>query len=82
MFLQIFLHALPILGAVVSAANVNLNQVFGPYLSPGADIFVPSDANYTEEVPGRWTTWEEPTFFGAIKPVTEADVQTIVSQHW
>ena len=81
MFLQTTLLALPILGVVASAANVNLTALFGPYLSPGAQIILPYSANYSQEITQRWTIWEEPTYIGAIKPASEADVQKIVSQH-
>lgn len=79
MFLQTTLLALLMVGAVTSAANVNLTALFGPYLSPGAQIILPSSANYSEEVAQRWTIWEEPTYIGAIKPASVADVQNIVS---
>jgi fumiquinazoline A oxidase len=69
------LLALPLLTA---ATTYNLSALFGSVLSPGAEIYYPSDANWTEEVTQRWTTWEAPTYLGAIKPATELDVQDIV----
>ena len=61
------------------ASSVNLHSLFGPHISPGAEIFVPSDANWTTEVTQRWSSWLTPSYIGAIKPTTEADIQTIVS---
>lgn len=66
--------------AVASAVNIDMKRIFGPSLSSGAQIFLSSDARYTAEVPPRWTEWDKPTFFGTIKPATEADVQAIVSE--
>ena len=82
MFLQAVLLVLHLLGVVTAATNVNLTSLFGPHLSSGSQIFLPSNANYTVDVTQRWTTWDEPTYLGAIKPATEPDVQTIVSQPW
>nr|CAG8993145.1 FAD-linked oxidoreductase [Penicillium sclerotiorum] len=59
------------------ACNI-LEALFGPYVSPGTEIASSSDANFSSVVTGRWTSWEAPTFSGAIKPVTEHDLQEIV----
>lgn len=61
-----------------SGADIKL--LFGPGLSHDAQIWLPSDANYTEEVKQRWAVYQEPSYLGAIKPATERDVQTIVSR--
>jgi hypothetical protein len=76
------ISALLILVAGGSAGScydtANLTATFGPGLSPGAEIFLPSDPNAANETTQRYTTWAEPTFIGTIKPATEADVQYIV----
>ncbi|KAL3458978.1 FAD-dependent oxidase [Aspergillus heterothallicus] len=46
-------------------------------LSRRAEVFYPSNANWSETTP-RWSTNEAPTFFAAIKPATNSDVQSIV----
>jgi hypothetical protein len=46
-------------------------------LSSSTEVYYPSDANWTDTVQ-RWTVWEEPTFFLAIKPASVADLQTVV----
>jgi hypothetical protein len=49
-----------------------LAALYAPSLSPGAQIIV-GEANK------RWSVWEKPSFSITIKPVTEKDVQNIVS---
>ncbi|PYH88739.1 FAD-binding domain-containing protein [Aspergillus ellipticus CBS 707.79] len=72
---------LPLIGLVTRsvAATPNISAIFGPSLSSGAQIFLPSQANYTEDVTQRWTTYDAPTYIGAIKPATVDDIQTIVT---
>lgn len=65
------------LSATASAA-ANLTAIFGGHLSSGAQILYPTSPNYTTQVQQRWTTWDQPSFIGTIKPATEGDVQTIV----
>src|SRR4051812_25639485 len=62
----------------VQAANATIESIFAPYLSDGTSIASSGDANFSTVVTERWTNWESPTWSGAIKPKTEADVQTIV----
>ncbi|KAI9879288.1 MAG: hypothetical protein M1830_009018 [Pleopsidium flavum] len=74
-----FLSILALVRTAFTASQViNLTALVGPNLSPGAEIFLPSDANYAEDVTQRWTTHKAPSYLGAIKPATEADVQNIV----
>ena len=73
---------LPILGFPSSfSANsaTNLQALFGTALSPEAEIFLPSYANYTEDLQQRWTEWAAPSYIGGIKVATAEDVQNIVS---
>ncbi|KAI1098220.1 hypothetical protein F4804DRAFT_325398 [Jackrogersella minutella] len=68
-------------GLVVTAGcltSFELVDLYGPGLSPGAQIIHISDSNFIEQVTQRWTLYAEPAFYGAIKPATEADVQHIV----
>jgi hypothetical protein len=69
-----------ILSLASASSDVDIASLFGPSLSPGAEIFMPSYANYTEDVTQRWTVYEEPSYIGAIKPATEKDIQNIVSR--
>ncbi|KAH8594178.1 hypothetical protein B0O99DRAFT_742092 [Bisporella sp. PMI_857] len=62
----------------VSAAGVDIKALFEPYLSPGTEIAEPTDANFSTVVSPRWSEWEVPHWFGAIKPQTEGDIQEIV----
>lgn len=59
-------------------APLNLTALYGSGLSPGAEIFYPSAPGYSDQVTQRWNLYDAPTYFGAIKPATEADVQHIV----
>ncbi|KAL9619499.1 MAG: hypothetical protein Q9160_005862 [Pyrenula sp. 1 TL-2023] len=61
-----------------ATSNDSIEAVFGPYLSTGTEIAASTDANFSNVVTARWTTWESPAWTGAIKPKTEVDVQTIV----
>jgi FAD/FMN-containing dehydrogenase len=63
---------------VLPARAASIETLFGPYLSPGTEIASSTDANFSGVVTTRWTTWESPTWTGAIKPETEADLQKIV----
>ncbi|KAI4151184.1 MAG: hypothetical protein LQ341_000956 [Variospora aurantia] len=69
---------LSILPFVAPSAQFNLQKLFGPSLSPGAEIILQSNANWTQAVQQRWSTWEEPTYKGAIKVATVRDVQNVV----
>lgn len=70
--------ALPLLAA---AQSYNLSALFQSVLSPGAEIYYANDSNWAQDVTQRWTTWDAPTYMGAIKPVTERDIQNIVCIH-
>lgn len=63
----------------VFASNVNIEALFGPYMSLGTEIAEPTDANFSDVVSPRWSEWDPPTWTGAIKPETERDLQRIVS---
>lgn len=80
MFLSLFLASLLIAKAVLGHRNetVNLDALFRPVLSPEAEIFYPSWANWTENVQQRWTDYLAPSYLGAIKVVTVQDIQNIV----
>ncbi|GLA24796.1 hypothetical protein AnigIFM63326_001079 [Aspergillus niger] len=78
MFWTILLCSLG-LATLSSAATHNITSIFRSSLSPGAQIFLPSDTNYTEDVTQRWTTYDAPTYIGAIKPATVKDIQNIVT---
>jgi FAD/FMN-containing dehydrogenase len=75
-----FLRFGPALGLLaqlaVAAGPYNISPLVGQ-LSPGAEVFYPSAANWSEVTP-RWSTNDAPTFFAAIKPNTTRDVQNIV----
>jgi hypothetical protein len=81
MFLRLCLFGvgLPVLVAAAEHSSSYIASIFSPSLSPGAQIFLPTDVNYTEEVNQRWTTFAVPSFIGTIKPATERDIQNIVS---
>ncbi|KAL5333393.1 FAD-binding domain-containing protein [Aspergillus crustosus] len=55
-----------------------VTALFGRHLSPNATIFLPSDPDWETDVTQRWSNWSAPSYFGAIKPATEKDVQNIV----
>jgi hypothetical protein len=65
----------------LAAAALNLTALFGPSLSPAAEIILPSDSEWSSEVTQRWTIHDAPSYAGAIKPATEKDVQNIVSRY-
>ena len=64
----------------LATATLNLAALFGPSLSPGAEIFLRSDSQWSTQVTQRWTIHEAPSYAGAIKPATEEDIQNIVSK--
>lgn len=47
-------------------------------LSPGTQIFFPSDPLWETETTQRWTVHDAPTYVASIKPALESDVQKIV----
>lgn len=69
---------LPLIVSFSSASGINLGDLYGSGLSPGAEIYYATDANYSQEVQPRYYDFEPPTFYGAIKPATEADIAHIV----
>lgn len=72
-----FGHILGLIAQLAAAAgSYNISPLVGK-LSPGAEVFYPSAANWSEVTP-RWSTNDAPTFFAAIKPATPGDVQNIV----
>lgn len=64
--------------ACSSLGTRDINSQFRAKLSPGTQIYFPSDANYSTEVTQRWSKFEAPTYYAAIKPALASDVQTIV----
>ncbi|KAL5355969.1 hypothetical protein BJX96DRAFT_142127 [Aspergillus floccosus] len=62
----------------VFATGVDIESLFGPYLSPGTEIAEPTDADFSSVASPRWSEWKPPTWTGAIKPKTERDLQKIV----
>lgn len=72
------LFILPLVAASYNATNIQ--ALFGPSLSSGAEIFLPSYANYTEDVQQRWSAWAAPSYIAVIKVATAKDVQSIVSK--
>ena len=48
-------------------------------LSPGTQIYYPSDANWSTETTQRYTVHDAPTYIASIKPAEESDVQKLVS---
>lgn len=65
--------------AAAYKSATNITGLFAPYLSPGSQIYLSSDANFTGELIPRWSSWHPPSYIGAIKPATETDVREIVS---
>ena len=65
----------------VSAGNVSTTASILEQagLSSETEIFLRSDANYTEEVQQRYTIHDEPTYVASVKPALVSDVQTLVS---
>lgn len=61
-----------------TAGFTNLTALFGPSLSADAQILLPTDTNFTAKLTQRWTDYNAPSYIGAIKPATEADIQNIV----
>ncbi|KAL4766412.1 FAD-binding oxidoreductase [Aspergillus foveolatus] len=66
------------LAAAARAASIDLESLFGPYVSPETEIAELDDADFDEVVSPRWSEWRPPTWTGAIKPQTEEDLQEIV----
>ena len=48
-------------------------------ISPGANVYFPSDSNYSSEVTLRSSTFDQPTYYATVQPAIASDVQTIVS---
>lgn len=72
-----FVSILGLIAQLAAAAgSYNISSLVTK-LSPGAEVFYPSSANWSEVTP-RWSTNDAPTFFAAIKPATPGDVQKIV----
>jgi hypothetical protein len=77
--MRLQLSYVPLLGLAAHVAAVDLDAMFGPYVSADTVIASSCDADYASVLGPRWSTWAAPTYFGAIMPATEADLQAIVS---
>ncbi|KAL4998573.1 hypothetical protein BDV10DRAFT_201248 [Aspergillus recurvatus] len=64
-------------GASNQVEGLNLTALYGPGLSDSAQIVYASEPGF-EEITPRWTLYRPPTYYGAIIPATEADIQHIV----
>ncbi|RDW58819.1 hypothetical protein BP6252_13295 [Coleophoma cylindrospora] len=64
--------------AAQSSTSPNLTALYGPGLSSGAEIVYSMDPDYSADITPRWNLYDAPTYYGAIKPATEADVQHVV----
>ena len=63
----------------VLSLQSNLTDLFGPHLSPEAQIIPPTTPEYPAQLQQRWTNYNAPSYnLGAIKPASEQDVQNIV----
>ena len=80
MFSSVAYWSLVALAAIPAAQGLNITALFGPHLSSEAQIFLPTDSDYLVDVTQRWTLHDAPSYLGAIKPATEADVEQIVSK--
>ncbi|KAJ3485272.1 hypothetical protein NLG97_g6851 [Lecanicillium saksenae] len=67
-----------IVDSVARFAVANLTALFASHLSPDAEIIVPTDAAWKNDLQQRWSDYRAPTYFGAIKPANEEDGQVIV----
>lgn len=56
----------------------DIRAIFGPSLSPDAEVVLRSDLNWTEKVQQRWSAHLAPDYLGAVKVATEEDVQNTV----
>lgn len=65
--------------AIATPSYQNLTSLFGPHLSPRAQIILPTDDTFASQLTQRWTDYNKPSYIGAIKPATESDIQKIVS---
>lgn len=73
------LLSLSLSNPLANPTAANLTHLFGPHLSPAAQIILPTETAWRTEVQARWTDYQAPTYLGAVKPATEGDVQRIVS---
>jgi hypothetical protein len=76
---SLFMLGMTAAHTAASNVNINLEALFGPHVSSGTLIASASDANFSSVVGPRWSSWQPPQYFGAIKPANEADLQAIVS---
>ncbi|ESZ91465.1 hypothetical protein SBOR_8150 [Sclerotinia borealis F-4128] len=53
---------------------------FKQILSPGSEVWLPNEANYTSAITQRWTIYPpaEPTYLIALKPALPSDIQKII----
>ncbi|KAI1379509.1 hypothetical protein F4677DRAFT_442487 [Hypoxylon crocopeplum] len=67
-----------IVATAITATTPNINDLFGPHLSPNASIYLASEGNYSAHVTQRWTDYAAPSYIATIQPATVKDVQNIV----
>jgi hypothetical protein len=59
---------------------INIKSLLGPLLSPGAQLYLPSDPEYYG-VNERWSNIGAPLYAAAVQPATEEDVRITVGAH-
>jgi hypothetical protein len=64
----------------ISSKTPDIKAIFGPKLSPGAEVILRSDVKWTEKVQQRWSAYLAPDYLGAVKVATVEDIQNTVSK--
>ena len=67
-----------VFAATLAQTGPEIAAYFRAHLSKAADVYLPSESNYTLETTQRWNANRAPSYAVSVKPASNEDVQTIV----
>lgn len=67
-----------LIATVIAHTGPEIAAYFKTHLSKAAEVYLPSQGNYTLETTARWNAFSAPTYVISVKPASDRDVQTIV----
>lgn len=67
-----------VIATVIAHTGPEIAAYFKTHLSKAAEVYLPSQSNYTLETTARWNAFSAPTYVISVKPASDQDVQTLV----
>lgn len=67
-----------VFAATLAQTGPEIAAYFKTHLSKAADVYLPSESNYSLETTQRWNANRAPSYVVSVKPASNQDVQEIV----